>query len=77
MAEYKDQKYLHPSSDPALFAVKHSAGTRPVNAGIYRCTACGNEIATQKGTALPSHEHEGEKKVDWQWQLIVRAEQLR
>ena len=72
VAEYKNMKFLHPSSD-AVFDVKQGSGTKPANTGIYRCTSCGDEVAVASGQPLPSHDHDKTAG----WMLIVRAEQLR
>jgi len=78
MAQYKYREHLIQSSS-AAFDTRHAPGTVASNPGIYRCPACGDEIAVAKGNRLPPqnhHEHEpGVGKVEWQ--LLVFAEQSK
>jgi len=78
MAQYKYREHLIQSSS-AAFDTRHAPGTTVANPGIYRCPACGDEIAVAKGKTLPSldhHQHQpGQGK--FEWQLLVYAEQSR
>ncbi len=57
------------------FDVKCTPGTAALNAGVYRCCACGDEIGIAKGHSLPAQNHhqhaQGLGKIEWQ--LIVCA----
>jgi len=48
MAIYKQGSYLT-HSEHAAFDYKSTPGDEAVNPGIYRCAACGDEIAIAKG----------------------------
>ena len=39
------------------FAAKYKPGQAVVHSGIYRCTGCGDEIASNKGTVFPPQNH--------------------
>ena len=75
MAQYKYREHLMQTSI-AAFDTRHAPGTKAQNAGIYRCTGCGDEVAIVRGQMLPPlsrHQHEpGQRKVEWQ--LLVFAE---
>lgn len=72
MAEYKYKENLSQSSS-AAFDTRYAPGSRIENAGIYRCTACGDEIALPKKQPLPDHKHAAEEgKVEWK--LLVYAQ---
>lgn len=77
MAQYKYGQFLTQSSNSAYDA-KYSPGVAAPNAGIYRCVACGDEIAIAKGHTLPPQNHhqhrQGVGKIEWQ--LLVYAQQL-
>jgi hypothetical protein len=74
MALYKNGDYVK-QSNHAGFDDIYSSGDEAANAGIYRCTVCGDEIVIAEGHRLPPethHKHEpGLGKI--QWQLIVCA----
>ena len=76
MAQYKYPQHLSQSTS-AAFDTRYAPGTKTENAGIYRCTGCGEEVTIPKGQKLPPlthHEHErGEGKLEWQ--LVVFAQQ--
>ena len=78
MALYKRREHVTHSTS-AAFDVRHAPGTTAENPGIYRCTACGDEIVVGKGKPLPPqnhHQHEpGAGKVEWQ--MLVFAEQRK
>lgn len=72
MALYKDVSRLIYSQDPA-FDLTHSPGTAAPHPGIYRCTACGDEIAIAGGHTLPPQNHRQHPPGSGQikWQLLV------
>lgn len=76
MAQYKYGQLLH-RSEHSAYDEKHSPGSVAANAGIYRCSVCGDEIGIAKGHTLPPqnhHQHEpGLGPI--QWQLLVFAQQ--
>lgn len=75
MALYKYGQLLTKSED-AAFDVTYSPGMTPPHAGIYRCTGCGDEVASNKDVQLPpqnKHQHPGNSPV--RWQLLVYAQQ--
>jgi hypothetical protein len=74
MAQYKNYAYLKLSIDSA-FDAKHAPGSEAPHPGIYRCTACNDEIAIAKGNTLPpqNHNQHDPKAGKIEWQLIVRA----
>jgi hypothetical protein len=76
MAQYKYGKLLS-QNDHAAFDERHHPGSPATNAGIYRCIACGDEIAIAKGHTLPPQNHHqhspGVGKIEWQ--LLVYAQQ--
>ncbi|KWF39187.1 hypothetical protein WL88_22190 [Burkholderia diffusa] len=75
MAQYKYPQYLK-QGESEQYDKKHAPGTEAYNAGIYRCVACGHEIAIAKGHTLPPqnhHQHDpGVGPIEWQ--LIVFAQ---
>lgn len=78
MALYKDSKFLKTSSS-AEFDKKFSPGTKAPHAGIYRCTACGDEIGIAETHILPpqNHRQHAPSAGPIQWQLIVYAVQQK
>lgn len=76
MAQYKYGQFLVPNQHSAFDALA-SPGTAAANAGIYRCTACGDEIGIAKGHTLPpqNHHQHAPGKGPIQWQLLVFAQQ--
>ncbi len=76
MAQYKYSQYLN-KSDHSAYDTKHSPGDTATNAGIYRCTNCGDEIAIAKGHTLPpqNHHQHNPSAGKIEWQLIVFAQQ--
>lgn len=72
MALYKNKDVLD-LSDHAAFDVIHTPGTQPPHSGIYRCLACGDEIAANKGNPLPpqNHHQHAQGQGPIRWQLIV------
>lgn len=78
MAQYKYGDYLH-HSDHTAYDNTQSPGETAANPGIYRCAACGDEIAIAKGHTLPPQNHHqhapGVGKIAWQ--LLVFAQQKK
>jgi len=76
MAEYKFGNYLN-HSDNSAYDARYAPGTQTMNAGVYRCVACGDEIGIAKGHTLPPQNHHqhavGVGKIEWQ--LLVFAQQ--
>jgi hypothetical protein len=75
MAHYK-YGHLLTKVEGAAYDERLSPGTTTVNAGIYRCVACGDEIGIAKGHTLPPqnhHQHAPGAKIEWQ--LLVFAVQ--
>lgn len=74
MALYKNGNLLQQSTH-ANFDKAYSPGEAAVDPGIYRCTACGDEIGIAKGHTLPPQNHHQHKQGigGIKWQLIVCA----
>ncbi len=72
MALYKNGNLLTLSQDAAFDALR-SPGTAAPHPGIYRCTACGDEIAIAGGHTLPPQNHKQHAPASGQikWQLLV------
>ncbi len=75
MAQYKYQQYLQ-KGDAAAYDTIHSPGETCGNSGIYRCEACGHEVASNKGDPLPPQNHHQHKPGQGaiRWKLIVYAQ---
>ncbi|MEF9957235.1 MAG: hypothetical protein RSA22_10355 [Acinetobacter sp.] len=78
MALYKNGQYLKKSEDVA-FDKKYSPGTAAPHPGIYRCTACGDEIAIAGGHILPPQNHRQHAPSNGriEWQLLVFPQQQK
>jgi len=76
MALYK-QTALVQRSDSDAFDKVHSPGAATPYSGIYRCTSCGDEVASNKGNPLPpqNHRQHDPKLGAIRWQLLVYAQQ--
>jgi hypothetical protein len=76
VSSYKYPQYLQ-FNDSAAFDALFNPGAIAVNAGIYRCTVCGDEIAVNKNTLLPpqNHHQHAPRAEPIRWQLIVFAVQ--
>ncbi len=72
VALYKNGNLLISSKD-AAFDTTHSPGIAAPHPGIYRCTACGDEIAIAGGHILPpqNHRQHDPAKGAIRWQLLV------
>lgn len=72
MALYKHKAFVEPSDDPA-FDKLVAPNTDAPWPGIYRCHACGHEIAIALGHNLPPQNHHqhavGIGPI--QWRLVV------
>lgn len=76
MAQYKYGHYLAQIQHTA-FDTLHSPGTEAPNAGVYRCTICGDEIGIAKGHTLPpqNHHQHAPGLGPIKWQMLVFAQQ--
>jgi hypothetical protein len=75
MAKYKYATNLE-KSDHTAFDEELTPGETCPNSGIYRCTGCGDEIASNKGNPMPPqnhHQHSNGSKI--RWKLLVFAVQ--
>lgn len=72
MALYKQGNQLIQSND-AAFDLQHSPGVAAPHPGIYRCTACGDEIAIAGSHILPpqNHRQHAPNSGAIRWQLLV------
>lgn len=76
MALYKHGNHLT-QSQHANFDTDRTPGTAAPDAGIYRCTGCGDEIGIAKDHTLPPqnhHQHSSGSAV--RWRLLVAAIQV-
>lgn len=76
MALFKHGSLLFPSDGSAFDAVYHPGVPAPFS-GIYRCTACGDEDACNKGYPLPPQNHRQHRPEQGaiRWQLLVFPQQ--
>lgn len=76
MALCKQMQRVIASSDEA-FDKKHAPGSSAPHPGIYRCTACGDEIAIAGGHTLPpqNHRQHNPNAGKIEWQLLVYPQQ--
>jgi hypothetical protein len=72
MAWYKHGNFLE-QNNHENFDKTYKPGETPPDAGIYRCTGCGDEIASNKGVQLPSQNHSQhpDTNAPIRWQMIV------
>jgi hypothetical protein len=72
MALYKYLAFLEVSTH-AAFDQLSAPGTAAPYPGVYRCQACGHEIAIASGHVLPPQNHHQHTAVQGpiQWRLIV------
>lgn len=78
MALYKDGNLVQKAgSGLAAFDKEWKPGETPDYAGIYRCSGCGDEIASNKGIQLPSQNHKQHSPNQGaiRWKLLVYAQQ--
>ncbi|QDW67679.1 hypothetical protein FPZ22_12990 [Luteimonas granuli] len=76
MASFKYAGFLQ-HNDSTAFDALLAPGTIAHNSGIYRCGACGDEIAANKNNPLPpqNHHQHAPGVGPIRWQLIVFAVQ--
>jgi hypothetical protein len=76
MALYKYGDYLK-HLDHKGFDETFNPGEEAMNAGIYRCTVCSDEIGIAKGHKLPpqNHHQHSANLGSIRWKLLVCAEQ--
>ena len=75
MALYKRSGYILQSEDET-FDEEYRPGTIATRSGIYRCSGCGREIASEQRNPLPPHDHHEhtERQGAIRWMLIVYAD---
>ncbi len=75
MASYKYTQHLNQSYD-TVFDSSYGPGETTPTSGIYRCSGCGREIASNQGNPFPPQNHH--QHASWQgnivWKLNVRAD---
>lgn len=72
MAYYKYGNHFK-QIDHENFDKDRDPGTETPDAGIYRCTGCGDEIGIAKGHKLPpeNHHQHTNRSVPIKWRLLV------
>lgn len=71
MAVYKYNRYLEQSQHQA-FDKLWKPGEQPNYSGIFRCEACGANVACNAGNPLPPQNHaQHHSGADIRWRLIV------
>lgn len=77
MALYQDGSLVKKCAPHASFDKVWKPGETPNFAGIYRCTGCGDEIASNKGVQLPSQNHRQHSPNQGaiRWKLLVYCQQ--
>ena len=75
MAWYKHPTFLK-KVDHSEFDEEHTPGTAAPFSGIYRCSGCGREVASNKGQPLPPQNHHQHTQAQGKirWRLIVFAD---
>lgn len=78
MALYLDETLVKKANPNDAFSKEWKPGETPDHAGIYRCSGCGDEIASNKGVQLPSQNHKQHSPTQGaiRWKLLVFAQQL-
>ena len=78
MAWYVDSARVRESGKTGLdhWNVVHEPGEKVPNSGIYFCTGCDKEIASNKGDPFPpqNHHQHSSGKPPIRWKLLVTAE---
>lgn len=76
MPQFKYNKYFK-QNDATAYDSLHPPGTVAVNSGIYRCEACGDEVAANKGNPLPpqNHRQHSPGAGNIRWRLVAFAQQ--
>ena len=74
MALYKNGQHLTKSED-AAFDKDHKPGDAAPHSGIYRCTGCGREEASNQHQPLPpqNHHQHGQTQGQIRWRMLVYA----
>ena len=75
MALYKYAEYLEQIAHEA-FDEEYKPGDAAPHSGIYRCTGCGREAASNQGEPLPPQNHHQHTTAQGliRWRLIVYAD---
>jgi hypothetical protein len=75
MAQYKNPQYLSASAD-GKFDQIHQPGTPAPHSGIYRCEACGREVASNQSQPLPpqNHHQHSYSQGAIRWRLVVATQ---
>jgi hypothetical protein len=78
MALYKRGHLLTMMDHPAFDAI-HPPGATAIDAGVYRCIVCDDEIGIAKGHTLPPQNHHQHLPMQGpvRWQLLVAAVQKK
>ncbi|TAY66541.1 hypothetical protein ELG88_09735 [Rhizobium leguminosarum] len=74
MALYKDGTLVRKAdSGLGAFDKEWKPGETPDHAGIYKCSGCGDEIASNKGIQLPSQNHRqhSTSQGSIRWKMLV------
>ncbi|MCO5730954.1 hypothetical protein [Rhizobium sp. SSA_523] len=74
MAKYKYPHHLV-QSDVSAFDKDWLPGQITLNAGIYRCKTCGDEIVVGRRQPIPTAHHEHPVLGPVVWQLLVFAQE--
>lgn len=73
MARYKYGDYLK-HSEHSIYDDIHKPGETVPYSGIYRCTGCDDEVASNKGDPFPpQNHHQHTNNTPIRWKLLVRA----
>ena len=74
MAIFKYRNYLSQTKNGSFDLILSASQFVPC-AGIYRCTGCNNEIASEGVGTLPGSDHHKHSAAQGkiQWQLVVAA----
>jgi hypothetical protein len=75
MALYRDKENVKLGSGEAFDSV-HNPGASTPHSGLYRCTGCGAEIASNANQPFPPQNHHQHQQSQGaiRWQLLVYAE---
>jgi hypothetical protein len=75
MAIYKYSQYLRQAQDE-IFDQENGPGTAAPRSGIYRCSGCNREVASNEGQPLPpqNHHQHSSQQGSVRWRLAVYAD---